>query len=102
MNLHSVEVLDIAGINNGYRLKIGVLDLGLYVYGFTARKSDINSSGWWIQPPAVNVNGRWKSTLEFDKSKSLWPEIEEACINAAKEADSETYTEIEIPKEFNL
>lgn len=93
-NLHIVEAEVLGDINNGYRLKISVLDIGVYVYGFTVRRSDKNSSGWWVQPPATNVKGKWVSTIEFDKSKSLWVEVEQACLEQVKlqEQGNRAYT----------
>jgi len=84
VNLNIIEVTILGEINNGYRLKISVLDLGIYINGFTARKSDKNASGWWIQPPANNINGKWVHSIELDKSKSLWVEIEQACLDQLK------------------
>lgn len=84
INLHSVDVEVLGEINNGYRLKISILDIGVYIFGFTIRHSDKNESGWWVQPPAQLINGKWKSTIEFDKSKSLWLEIEQECIDSIK------------------
>lgn len=87
-NLHIVEASDVQPIKNGYRIKVNVLDLGFYAFGFTARKSDKNKSGWWVQPPAIKVGSNsWKQTIEFDKSKSLWSEIEDACIDAVAEQE---------------
>jgi len=86
--IHTVEATNVTAIQNGYRLKISVLDLGLYINGFTIRRSEVNTTGWWVQAPANNKNGKWFNPAEFDKSKSLWVEIEKACIDAANLQDS--------------
>jgi hypothetical protein len=88
MTLHTIEAEVLGVISGGYRLKVSVLDIGMYILGFTARRSEKLSSGWWIQPPAIHTNGKWKYTAEFDKSKSLWPEIESACIHAVALQDN--------------
>ena len=85
--IHSISVEVRAAIKDGYRLKVSVLDLGLYIDGFRAVRSDRNMSGWWVQPPATNVKGKWLTTPEFDKSCTLWQEIEQACLEAVKEAE---------------
>ena len=83
-NLHIVEAEVISSITNGYRLKVSVLDLGMFTYGWTARHSERSKDGWWVQPPAVRYGKGWKPTIEFDKSKSLWLEIKSACIDAVQ------------------
>lgn len=81
-NLHIVEAEVLGDIPNGFRLKVSVLDLGLYMYGWTTRASTKSKSGWWVQPPATRTANGWKHTVEFDKAEALWVEIEVACINA--------------------
>lgn len=81
-NLHLIEAQVLGDIPNGHRLKVSVLDLGLYMFGWTARRSEQSKSGWWVQPPATKTASGWKQTVEFDKSKSLWIEIESTCIDA--------------------
>lgn len=80
--LHAIEAEVLGEIANGFRIKVSVLDLGLYMYGWTARRSLQSKRGWWIQPQAVKTTSGWKPTVEFDKSNSLWVEIEAACIDA--------------------
>lgn len=80
-NLYCVESEVRGDIKGGYRLKITILDLGVYIDGFTARHSDFDDSGWWIQPPAKQVGGKWKHVIEFDKSKTLWAEIVNCCLD---------------------
>lgn len=80
-NLYCVESEVRGDIKGGYRLKIAILDLGVYIDGFTARRSGVDSSGWWIQPPAKQVGGKWKHVIEFDKSKTLWTEIVNCCLD---------------------
>jgi len=83
-----VEVL--GDMTNGYRMKIHLEELGLYMYGWTARHSEKNESGWWIQQTAFKVGNAWKKCPEFNKSKPLWQQIEIKCIEAIKEYESLT------------
>lgn len=106
MTIHSISAEVRAAIKDGYRLKVSVLDLGLYIDGFRAVRSDRNMSGWWVQSPAVNVKGKWLYTPEFDKSYTLWQEIEQACVETVKEAertggDTGTVAATEPPNEPN-
>lgn len=81
-SLHNIEAEVLGDISNGFRLKVSVLDIGLYMFGWTVRHSERSKGGWWVQPPATRTATGWKHTVEFDKSNSLWVEIETACINA--------------------
>ena len=70
-------------ISNGYRLKVSMPTLGMYVWGFRATHSNKNSGKWWIQPPAIQTSPRvWKCNPEFDKDKPLWLEIEKVVLDA--------------------
>jgi|SRR5579884_1207255 len=82
MRQYHVEATVRAEIKDGYRLKVSVLDLGLYMDGFRVTSSDKNDSGWWVQPPAIPYKGRWLYMPEFDKNLTLWHEIEQTCIEA--------------------
>lgn len=84
---HDIYVEVLGDINNGYRMKIHIEDLGLYMYGWTARRSEKNESGWWIQPTANRVGKIWKICPEFNKSMPLWQQIEKKCIETVKEHD---------------
>ena len=86
--MYDIEIEVLGSINNGYRLKVNVVDLGFYMFGWTARKSDKNESGWWVQPAANNVNGTWKLTVEFNKAMPLWQELEKKCIEAVNDYES--------------
>lgn len=75
----TASVLDIDR-NGFYRLKVSIVDMGMYMFGFRAKQSD--KGGWWIQPPSTKTPSGWKMNPEFDKSRQLWQEIEKACITA--------------------
>lgn len=81
-NLHIIESTVLSEKNGVYRLKVSVLDLSIYMFGFRASKSDKAKSGWWIQAPATKTQSGWKNNPEFDKHQTLWLEIEDSCINA--------------------
>lgn len=85
MNTFDIEIEVLGSINNGYRLKASVLDLGLYMFGWTARRSDKNNSGWWVQQQAIQINNDWKHIPEFNKAMPLWQELEAKCIHAVQE-----------------
>lgn len=82
MNDFDVEIEVLGDINNGYRLKVSVLDLGMYMFGWTVRRSDKNESGWWVQQQAIKIGNGWKLIPEFNKALPLWQQIEKKCIEA--------------------
>lgn len=69
-------------IRNGYRLKLSVNSIGMYVDGFTAVKSPRNASGFWVQPPRQEVNGEWKRMVEFALKTEFWATLEEKSLEA--------------------
>lgn len=82
MNDFDVEIEVLGSINNGYRLKVNVIDLGMFMFGWTARRSDKNASGWWIQQQSIKVSEIWKVVPEFNKAMPLWQHLEKKCIEA--------------------
>lgn len=94
MNDFDVEIEVLGDINNGYRLKVSVLDLGMYMFGWTARRSEKNKSGWWVQQQAIKVGGGWKLCPEFNKALPLWQKIENECIQAVKHYEVNPPTEV--------
>lgn len=90
--LHIIEAEVLGTKNSVHRLKVSILDLGLYMFGFRVSKSDRNPSGWWVQAPATMTKVGWKTNPEFDKKLTLWSEIELSCINAVTEHCSQLDT----------
>ena len=88
MKMRPIDVTVLGEINNGYRLKVSILDDGIYIWSFTARRSDKNNSGWWIQEPAQKIGAKYKRNPEFVKSKPLWQEIEREALEAVQEYEA--------------
>ncbi len=89
-NHHSIDVEIAQSISNGYRVKISVLDLGMYLNGCLLLESDRNTSGWSLLPPTYQVNSKRYHPVEFNKRERLWVEMEHACIEQVQYADHET------------
>lgn len=87
---YSIEVEVRGQIKAGYRLKVSLTSIGIYMDGFTARESSRNTSGYWIQPPAREIKGKWVHTPEFSNKTELWQAIEQACIDAINEYERDT------------
>lgn len=61
---------------NGWRMKVTVASLGIYINGFRAYPSKKEAGSWAIYPPSQPVGSRFVPVIEFDKSMPLWDEIE--------------------------
>jgi len=87
---YGIEVEVRGQITGGYRLKVTVTSIGMYIDGFTARESTRNTSGYWIQPPAQQVNHKWIHTPEFNTKTDFWAQLEEKCLQALGDSDPST------------
>lgn len=81
-NQYIIDAEVLGEIKGGYRLKISLVDLGMYILGIRATVSTRDDCEWWIQPPATMTKSGWKPNPEFDKSKDLWLEIVQVCKEA--------------------
>ncbi len=107
--LYTIEAEVTGRINDGFRLKISELGIGMYISGFTARKSVRNTSEWWIQPPATyqKKTGKYVRCPEFDTKTSFWEELVEEVAKAINifEANEDVVidpTDEELEKPINL
>ena len=76
---------------NGYRLKVTVEALGVYINGFRVLPGKKDHK-WWVLPPQTKLGARYIDIVEFDKSLDLWIDIQNACINAVDSYHPETNT----------
>jgi len=76
-------------LSNGYRLKVTIEALGVYVNGFRVLPGK-NEHKWWVLPPQTKTGTRYIDIIEFDKSLDLWIDINNACIDAVESYQPET------------
>jgi hypothetical protein len=83
---YNIEAEVTGPIKDGFRLKISELNIGMYISGFTARKSPRNASERWIQPPATyqKKTGSYVRCPEFDTHTTFWEELVEEVDRAIK------------------
>lgn len=74
-------------IKDGYRLKVSVHALGMYVNGWQMYPSKKHRFGWQSKPPYYTVKNKVYYPLEFNKKEQLWKDIELACIRAVEEEE---------------
>ncbi len=87
--LFTIEAKVHKRVPQGYRVKVSILDLGMYINGAVTQPPNKAHSDWWVFPPSQNVYGNFITILEFDKKKPLWEELRTACIEATKQFISE-------------
>lgn len=80
-------------VGAGYRVKALVYDLGLYINGMMVFPPN-DEHDWAVYPPLLGRAGRgkYRYTVEFDKSAPLWNEIYAACIEAVELKMNPDYT----------
>lgn len=75
---------------SGYRVKVSVIDLGMYINGMVVFQPNDDHKDWSVMTPALRSGrGKWTHVVEFDKSTALWEEIYQACVQAGKQYMSE-------------
>lgn len=82
---YGIEVEVRGEIGDGYRLKVSATSIGMYIDGFRALKSIKNASGYWIQPPAQQIKGKWVHTPEFNTKTEFWSQLENKCVESITE-----------------
>ena len=81
----TAEVHHSAKITNGYRVKISLPELGIYINGMMVFPPHDQYPDWSVVPPSkLKGRGIWVGIIEFNKKLPLWQEIHDACIDAAK------------------
>jgi hypothetical protein len=77
-------------IGNGYRVKVSLLDLGVYINGMVVYPPNDDHNDWSVMTPALRSGrGKWAHVIEFNKSTALWEDVYTACVQATKQHISE-------------
>lgn len=72
-------------MNKGYRVKVIVEELGLYINGMVIFPPDDDHENWSVLTPARPAGkGHYVRIVEFNKKLPLWSEIYSACIAAVE------------------
>lgn len=72
-------------VSGVYYIKLTIQKFGLYISGITVRKSP-KYGGWWVQMPYYKdyKSGKTKRYIEFNEESTLWPIVENICIQAVE------------------
>lgn len=90
MKLHTIEVKVHMPVNDGFRVKVSVLDLHMYINGVLVFPPNNDHEEWVVYPPAMKIGFKKIYPVEFNKKEGIWLEIHEACVEAVKLYKSET------------
>ncbi len=72
-------------IPQGYRVKVSVLDIGMYINGMVVMPPNEDHKDWSVYPPSQRAGrGKYAYIVEFSKQLPLWGEIYDACVDAVK------------------
>lgn len=83
--LHSIEAQFHMPLDKGYRVKVSILESGIYINGFVVFAPNEEHDYWSVHEPSQkNRFGKYFQTIEFDHTTTLWKEICEACIDEVK------------------
>lgn len=83
--LHAVEASVHKRHGEAYRVKVSILDLGLYINGMMIYPPNEDHKEWVVLTPARPAgHGRYARIIEFNKKEPLWEHIYEACVDAVK------------------
>lgn len=85
MNVFSIEAKVHKELSSGYRVKVSILDLGLYINGMVVFPPSEEHEHWTVYPPSMRAGrGKYTYITEFNKKLPLWEEIFDACVDAVK------------------
>lgn len=93
------EVHQSASVEKGYRVKVSLPDLGIYINGFMVYRPNPKFPQWGVTPPSrLAGRGKWAPIIEFNKKMPLWEEIFDECVAQAQieEAARNDFVETDI------
>lgn len=83
--LYSVEASVHKRYGEAYRVKVSILDLGVYINGMMIYPPNEDHDGWAVLTPARPAGrGKYARIVEFNKQLPLWEHVYEACVDAVK------------------
>ncbi|KKW03624.1 MAG: hypothetical protein UY35_C0005G0072 [Candidatus Saccharibacteria bacterium GW2011_GWC2_48_9] len=101
-NLHIIEVQIHKPVNDGFRVKVSVLDLGMFLNGVLVFPPNDQHEEWITYPPVIKIGYKKIYPAEFNKKETLWSEIHQACTEAVKlEQSYDTPTELDDPEDWS-
>lgn len=85
MKTYNVEAKVHKELAFGFRVKVSILDLGLYINGMVVFPPNDEHNYWTVNPPAMRAGrGKYVYIIEFNKKLPLWEEVYDACVDAVK------------------
>lgn len=83
--LYNIEASVHKQINTGYRVKVSLLDFGMYINGAMVFPPNPEHADWAVYMPAQRAGrGKYAYIVEFNKKLPLWSSVYDACIKAVE------------------
>ena len=82
--VYNVEALVHKPIGEGFRVKVEIKEIGLFINGMVVYPPNEKNKGWQTLTPAIKKGFRWVHAIEFNSKLPLWKAISEACIEAVR------------------
>lgn len=87
--LHTVEAevhkAVTTSVGTAYRVKVSILDLGMYINGMMVYPPNAKFDQWGVTPPSRPAGrGKYAFIVEFNKKEALWEEIYDRCVEVAQ------------------
>lgn len=72
-------------VGTAYRVKVSILDLGMYINGMMVYPPNAKFDQWGVTPPSRPAGrGKYAFIVEFNKKEALWGEIYDKCVEVAQ------------------
>lgn len=95
--LHNIEVKVHQPVNEGYRVKVSVIDIGMYLNGVLVFPPNDKHEDWIVYPPSIATRYKRIYPAEFDKKNNLWLEIHQACVEAVQvHQDGDSLSDVDL------
>lgn len=85
-NKFTVEASVHKQLAKGYRVKVSIPEIGIYINGMVVFPPSDEHPDWNVCTPAQRAGrGKYTHFIEFNKKLELWGDIYEACVEAVKQ-----------------
>lgn len=87
-------------LENGYRVKVSLPELGMYINGMMVFPPTEDHEDWGVFTPAQRAGrGKYVHLVEFNKKLPLWEHVFDACVDAVKAELSITQKDV-VPEDI--
>lgn len=81
---YSIEASVHKPIKEGYRVKVEMKEIGLFINGMIVYPPNEKHEDWQVLTPAMKFGYKYIHTIEFNSKLPLWKELRSVCIEAVR------------------